>query len=130
MTEDNIFHLLRITAENDSTDMLNWQTDLTFFADCSDVFSWGSADREEITDDNLHILERAFEDIRKTGSIHEHYAFWLFCVRVRKIRPQGAAYPKDKLLWPLFDAAGPKREVGFGNPYNPGEYDPLKWREA
>lgn len=47
----------------------------------------------------------------------------LFCARVRGERPQGAAYkvryPEE--LWPLFDAAGPEREVGFGNPRKPGE---------
>lgn len=47
----------------------------------------------------------------------------LFAARVRGMRPQGAAYtfyPPE--TWPLFDACGPEREIGFGNPYRPGEY--------
>lgn len=32
------------------------------------------------------------------------------------MRPQGAAYTKDKRVIPLFDACGPARETGFGNP--------------
>lgn len=46
----------------------------------------------------------------------------LFACRSRKMRPQGACYPDDHPeLWPLFDACGPEREVGMGNPYRPGE---------
>ena len=39
------------------------------------------------------------------------------------MRPQGAFYSYiDKTSWPLFDLAGPEREVGLGNPYAPGAY--------
>lgn len=41
---------------------------------------------------------------------------------MRKERPQGACYPSNKDLWPLFDACGPEKPTGFGNPYKPGEY--------
>jgi len=27
----------------------------------------------------------------------------------------------EKELWPLLDACGPEREVGFGNPKSPGD---------
>lgn len=42
----------------------------------------------------------------------------LFAARVRSMRPQGAAYKVryDKSIWPLFDACGPEREIGMGNP--------------
>ena len=42
------------------------------------------------------------------------------------MRPQGACYPHDRRFWPLLNEAGPKREVGFGNPYEPGTYAPEK----
>lgn len=45
----------------------------------------------------------------------------LFSARSRGMRPQGAYYklfPRD--TWELFDACGPEREVGVGNPYVPG----------
>lgn len=48
----------------------------------------------------------------------------LFAAKVRGMRPQGACYtyyPKE--LWIEFDQAGPEREIGFGNPYKPGEYE-------
>jgi hypothetical protein len=41
----------------------------------------------------------------------------LFVCRERKMRPQGAVYPEDRRFWPLFDACGPEREVGLGNPH-------------
>jgi hypothetical protein len=47
----------------------------------------------------------------------------LFAARVRGVRPQGASYSLyPRATWPLFDACGPKRETGLGNPYEPGEY--------
>lgn len=47
----------------------------------------------------------------------------LFCARVRGERPQGACYSRyPQELWPLFDAVGPERETGLGNPFKPGEY--------
>ena len=48
----------------------------------------------------------------------------LFAARSRQERPQGACYSGyDRSIWSLFDACGPEREVGLGNPYVPGEYD-------
>lgn len=47
----------------------------------------------------------------------------LFAAKVKGMRPQGAAYtyiPTD--AWDLFDACGPERQTGMGNPYKPGEY--------
>ena len=34
---------------------------------------------------------------------------------------RGAAYPEQRELWPLFDACGEERVIGYGNPYKPGE---------
>ncbi len=47
----------------------------------------------------------------------------LFSARCRGERPQGAAYKVryPEALWDEFNAAGPEREVGFGNPREPGE---------
>lgn len=51
------------------------------------------------------------------------YALDLYSCRIEGMRPQGAVYRHNKKeLWPLFDACGPEREVGLGNPYKPGEY--------
>jgi hypothetical protein len=83
---------------------------------CSDEFAWGTADLEQITPENIHELERAIADVKAIDKDIGH-AFILFAARQRKMRPQGAAYPKDKELWPLFDACGPKREVNMINPH-------------
>lgn len=47
----------------------------------------------------------------------------LFAARARKMRPQGAAYKVryPEPLWESFNAAGPEREVGLGNPREPGQ---------
>lgn len=153
------------------------------YANCSDVFWWGSSDSEDITDENILVLRDTidemtvlykarskiendpefkqlyFEETHATYLAHvaecptttpdgkhsnsnqcspwkpgatEHtmYAYQyetniseLFAARVRGMRPQGACYkgyPKD--LWPLFDACGPERETGMGNPHAAEEY--------
>lgn len=122
-----IMSVLRLIAEYDMEGSLYWRCDgeyapIKFFINCNDVFAWGCADSEEITPENLSALKQAIEDCNKIipnyGPI---YGGDLFCARTRKFRPQGAAYPSKKELWPLFDACGPEREVGFGNPYPPGK---------
>ncbi len=99
---------------NESNDMLLWRTDgryapITFFANCSDLFDWATADWEVITPENVGVLERAFEDVRALSRGWLYEGVYLFCARVRGRRPQRPAYPKDERLWPLFDACGPVR---------------------
>ena len=112
--------VLQIFWQLDIHDELFWCMDLdmpVFYVKCSDVFSWGTADLELITPENLPGLLAAFRDILSVADgIATCYCTDLFVARIRKMRPQGAAYPKDNRLWPLFDAAGPRREQGLGNP--------------
>lgn len=118
-----IMRVLRTTAFENCDDIW-WRTDdeyapLTLFVNCSDVFCWGTADAEEVTPENVAIMEQAYADCRaadpRSGYI---YGSMLFCARVRGMRPQGAAYPGEdhKALWPLFDACGPERTIEMGNP--------------
>lgn len=121
-----VLRVLRVfDAFNDSPegDELWWRTDgeyapVTFFAKCSDVFCWGCADMETITPDNISVLEDAVRDCRAVGRpMALLHAVTLFCCRARRMRPQGAVYDGiDEKVWHLFDACGPKREVGIGNP--------------
>ena len=93
---------------------------------CNDVFFWGCADGEDITEETLPAFNQAVDDCRGDVAL----AAWLYCARIRKERPQGAAYtfiPKD--LWPLFHACGPERKTDCGNPYKPGQYK-IKDEEA
>ena len=118
-----ILRLLSVVSF-DNTEDIWWRTDgeyapITFWVKCSDVFCWGCAELEKVTPENIHVLEEAFRDCRAADRrLGEVYASMLFCCRVRGMRPQGAAYPgyDSKALWPLFDACGPEREVGLGNP--------------
>lgn len=103
--------------------MIWWRTDteyapVTFFVSCNDEFSWGTADAEEVTAENLHELKEALDDTYKVaGRPGQVYAGELFVARVRKMRPQGACYERySSTLRPLFDACGPEREVNFLNP--------------
>jgi hypothetical protein len=110
-----VMRVLSVTAENDSCQDIFWRVDdqyapISIFVNCNDVFWWGCADAEAITADNLDIFEQAYRDAPKQGGL-------LFCCRVRGMRPQGAYYKYlDDSEKPLFDACGPEREIGIGNP--------------
>lgn len=102
---------------------LFWRTDreyapVTFFANCNDLFSWGCADSEEITPSNVVELERAVADCRAAGGEQSvAHAVALFCARLRRMRPQGVCYDGvAPAVAALFDACGPPRATGLGNP--------------
>lgn len=113
----------RINADRSSE-----ATGLRVLVDCSDVFEWGTADCEEVSVENLAVLQQAVADMRRaTGSEYDGQskAFLLFCARVRQQRPQGAYYKcltgrTDEItvkIRDLFDACGPEREVDILNPH-------------
>lgn len=125
MTDPFVLRVLDIIARADLRDSLFWRTDgkyapVSFFINCSDVFAWGGADCEPLTADDVDNFVKALADTQAVGGSNA-YGPELYCARRRGMRPQGAVYPKDKRLWPLFDACGPEREVGPGNPYRPGD---------
>ncbi|MFF0009637.1 hypothetical protein ACFYQT_40285 [Streptomyces tibetensis] len=80
----------------------------------SDIFAWGGADSEAITPEMLPVLEEAWRDSKAIDQ--EFLMAPLYAARVRGERPQGAAYPATAAAQALFDACGPEREVGLGNP--------------
>lgn len=89
------------------------------FVNCNDFFYWGCADAEEVTAENLPVLEACILDVSKALSPDKDLdtALMLYCARIRTLRPQGACYPHlPQAAWPLFDACGPAREPDFGNP--------------
>tara|TARA_Y100000310_G_scaffold59560_1_gene54912 strand:- start:723 stop:1094 length:372 start_codon:yes stop_codon:yes gene_type:complete len=110
-----IINLLKLVAEHDGWGDIFWDVGLQFSVLCNDFFYWGCADAESITPETLPELRRALEDAPADGLL-------LYCARRRKERPQGAYYKYlGKENWALFDACGPEREVGMGNPHKPGE---------
>lgn len=122
MSNDFVIKVLACFSKHDIHDYLFWRVKdgaVEFFVNCNDVFFWGCADAEDLTADSLPILEQAVID---TTAAVPHYgdifATDLFVSRMRGMRPQTACYPGyPKELWPLFDACGPEREAGMGNPY-------------
>lgn len=100
MDSKSLFYEVAKLAEFDACDAIFWRwneehEELNVFATCSDVFDWGTADVELITEENLPVLKQAVADVREiTGSDYSNQsdAFLLFCARVRGCRPQGAFY--------------------------------------
>lgn len=73
------------------------------FARCSDWFAWASADAEEITKDDLPLLQQALGDLRKVDATY--YLAELFASRKRRMRPQKPRYKDmDASVAALFDA--------------------------
>ena len=140
-SDDFVRKVLHLTIDYDIQDSVCWSRrdgDLVPFVICNDLFYWGCADGQDITPENISELKKAMDDcdaipseefknlenLRKSVT-NIFYGEWLFCARMRKMRPQGAQYsilPKE--IWHLFDECGPERKTGFGNPYAPGEYMP------
>lgn len=115
--------VFRIFAFNHTEDLW-WRENeenreiIDFYVNCSDFFHWGTSDVELITAEKLGILYEAKAEIDALNiADHKREYGLLFCAKVRGMRPQGAYYKYlDEALWPLFDACGPMRETGFGNP--------------
>jgi hypothetical protein len=137
-----LLEFFRITSGDGAElhDCFHWRCDgeyapVTIFAICNDLFVWGSADSEDVTPDNIHILKQSVDDIMP---YYEKWATYkrskaegddkepplimlsigveLFCARVAKMRPQGRCYQNyPPGIRELFDACGPDREVKLGN---------------
>jgi hypothetical protein len=87
----------------------------------NDVFWWGCADSEDVEVSDLPLFNECAASCEAAGD--RYVAGALYAARKRGERPQGAFYSYIKpSAWHLFDAVGPEREVGYGNPYRPGEY--------
>lgn len=92
------------------------QSPLAFFVNCNDVFFWGSADVEEIESaQDIADLAQAKRDMEAVEDAHDWPTLWV--ARKRGTRPQGAYYANMSVAEKeLFDACGPHRETGLGNP--------------
>jgi hypothetical protein len=135
--------VLRFAIEHDTVSDLIWREDdgkIHAAVICSDCFWWGSADAEELTPETFPIYKQAVaecEALAKTlpkdsNQMPQLYADELFAARIRKMRPQGASYEMyPPVLWPLFDACGPERETGLGNPVKqPTEWNGSKFKRS
>lgn len=129
MTDYELFlaDVFEVIAEHDLREDVLYQVTpdrkVSIYFLCNDLFWWGCADAEEITPENLPVLRQCVANLKAVdkvlGTVH---VAELFCSMVRKERPQGVCYDGfEPEYWPLFDACGPEREVGMGNPYRPGQ---------
>jgi hypothetical protein len=117
--EEYKINLLKLAAAHDIREDLFWNESLDFFVVCSDFFCWGVADLTGIySQADVDLLKQAIVDCEAAKQLGSVYAALLYCARKAQMRPQGAYYNHiDKVLWTLFDACGPEREVSMGNPY-------------
>lgn len=110
--------LLRVTEAAENNEDLLWREQADgswkFFVICNDIFWWATADLEEITPDNIHILEESYKDLNAIDYVETSFTSMLFAARARGMRPQRPAYPRDDKVAMLFDAVGPPREWADG----------------
>lgn len=108
--------VMKIFDDIDEKDSLSWNTTspampLQFSVMCSDTFDWASADAENLTPDNVGLLEQAIADVKPLGyDMGEgvHWGLILFCARVRGRRPMRQMRIPENLQ-ALFNEAGPPR---------------------
>lgn len=121
-----VTRVLAIFGESDQHEQLFWRVndELHLLATCNDLFWWATADCEEITPENLPVLEQTLADLQAlpdreivdgTAAVKPDfpllYLSELFAARSRKTRPQQPCY---KTMSPeiaaLFNACGPERD--------------------
>lgn len=100
----------------DSPDDLWWARDgkstksgrMRFYVKCNDTFYYACTDFEEITPDNIDLLEQTFAECVALGNHADCYAPTLFVARVRKMKPlpEVLAYQSCQPLVALFNAVG------------------------
>jgi hypothetical protein len=126
VTANEVLRVLAVWERCDTYEGLMWKVKgdtAQVFALCSDFFYWGTADCEEVTADDLDLLESCAADLKTVGN--EFLVGELFAARKRDMRPQhpvGRTYDRENRcyvgdLWSpelraLFDAAGPPVEAG------------------
>lgn len=87
MDGDYVLRVLKIFQLADNQDLF-WRVDgenVQFYANCSDTFAWATGDAEEITAEDLPLLEQTMVDL---GGLDE--SMWLselFAARKRGCRP-------------------------------------------
>lgn len=81
---------------------------------CNDLFYWAHADAEDISEENFHLLQEAYDELAPLYDIPgcvDDCLQELFCCKSRKMRPQTPYYYFiGEKYWPLFDACGELRQ--------------------
>jgi hypothetical protein len=107
--------VMEIFAWADAQSTMWWNERGQLFANVSDVFWWGTSDMEEITPATLPVLEQTFRDLKYLDETYDLAV--LYAARIRKMRPQGAAYEYHSVeVQALLNECGPRRERSLTNP--------------
>jgi hypothetical protein len=111
MTPYEAMAVFAIFEQADDYDSIMWRVDtrpgmdrsVKIFAQCSDFFYWATADCEEITKEDVSLLEQALADLKAVDAEYELPR--LFAARKRKLRPQKPYYKDmEPPVAALFDA--------------------------
>jgi hypothetical protein len=110
---DFITRVLAIFWKADNEDELFWRVDndqVRLFVMCSDTFTYATADLEEITPANVHLLEQSVEEVRAVSADPYTWSlgFPLFCARIRGMRVMPMMELPDSVQ-EMFNACGPER---------------------
>lgn len=84
MNGETLIRVLAVWESCDISDGITWRVheqDVKVFALCNDLFWWATADLEEITEDDLPLLERCAADLRTVNA--EYFLGELFASRQR-----------------------------------------------
>lgn len=114
---DLVLRILTLLAEADAHSYFFWDSndgEFRFYIRCDDTFALAAADAEEVTADNIAILERSMKDVQASvandleGFYEWHWGAILFCARMRKQLPVEIV-PRDlranPKIWALFEHA-------------------------
>lgn len=110
---DPIFVQRVLVALQGNCDCLWWQqrqgdSKMRFYVRCNDTFEYACADTEEITPDNIDLLEQTYAEAEALGGICTVYADTLFVARLRKQLPLQEVLDYCKVgcpqMIPLFEA--------------------------
>lgn len=103
--------------------------EMTLFAECNDLFFWGTADAEPITVADVPLLRKALEDLRPLDAGYE--IGHLFAARKRRLRPQRPCYKDfDPPVAALFDACCTEEERAAADNRNAAEWAVIARRAA
>lgn len=113
--------VLKVFGDAYAHEDLLWMVDdlgkVSFMANVSDTFDWGSADGEPILPRHLGELEKAYRDLKaledgekvQRRSAYTQYVAMLYAARRRQMRPMARAYPPHAGVALLLDACGGNR---------------------
>lgn len=91
--ESFILRVLAATASIDACDLIYWyfhNGNVIFAVNCNDIFQCGTSDAVYITTENIKLLEDTIQEVSTILNDQKNWTFYsmyLFCARVKKMKP-------------------------------------------